>query len=251
MLKNPEEQTLTQHLSELRNRLIYCLVAILLIFLACYHFSQNIYDFLLQPLLEIIGDGEGKRMIYTSLTEGFTTYLKLSFVSALFFAFPFIAIQFYLFIAPALYKKEKKFILAILIASPLLFLAGTIMVYEMILPLAFKFFVSFQNLNPINSLPIELEAKIGEYLSLVMQMVFAFGIAFQLPILLICLVKFGILSVESLRKKRRYWIVIIFAIAAVITPPDAISQIALAIPMILLYEISILISSKITKNNDK
>ncbi|MFT5703464.1 MAG: sec-independent protein translocase protein TatC [Rickettsiales bacterium] len=251
MLKKPEEQTLTQHLSELRNRLIYCLVAILLIFLACYHFSQNIYDFLLQPLLEIIGDGEGKRMIYTSLTEGFTTYLKLSFVSALFFAFPFIAIQFYLFIAPALYKKEKKFILAILIASPLLFLAGTIMVYEMILPLAFKFFVSFQNLNPINSLPIELEAKIGEYLSLVMQMVFAFGIAFQLPILLICLVKFGILSVESLRKKRRYWIVIIFAIAAVITPPDAISQIALAIPMILLYEISILISSKITKNNDK
>ena len=130
---------------------------------------------------------------------------------------------------------------------PLLFLLGSIIVYKLVLPLAFKFFLSFQNLNPINSLPIELEAKIGEYLDLVMQMIFAFGIAFQLPIILICLVKFGILSVESLRKKRKYWIVIIFSIAAVITPPDVLSQVTLALPMILLYEIAIIISSKIIK----
>ena len=123
------------------------------------------------------------------------------------------------------------------------------MVYELVLPLAFMFFLSFQNFNPTNSLPIELEAKIGEYLDLVMQLIFAFGIAFQLPILLICLVKFGILSVDNLRKKRKYWIVIIFSVAAVITPPDVLSQILLALPMILLYEIAIIISSKITKKN--
>ena len=129
-----------------------------------------------------------------------------------------------------------------------LFLIGAVMVYYLVLPLAFKFFLSFQNLNPVGTLPIELEAKIGEYLDLIMQMIFAFGIAFQLPIILICLVKFGILSADGLKKKRKYWIVIIFAIAAVITPPDVLSQITLALPMILLYEIAIIISAKITKN---
>ena len=244
-----KEQTVTEHLIELRNRLFYCIVAILLAFVLCYHFAQNIYDFLLQPLLAAFGDQSSKRIIYTSLTEAFITYLKLSLTSAIFFTFPFIAFQIYLFIAPALYKKEKKFILAIMFFCPFLFLIGAIMVYELVLPLAFKFFLSFQNFNPTNSLPIELEAKIGEYLDLVMQLIFAFGIAFQLPILLICLVKFGILSVDNLRKKRKYWIVIIFSVAAVITPPDVLSQILLALPMILLYEIAIIISSKITKKN--
>jgi sec-independent protein translocase protein TatC len=242
-----KEQTLTEHLIELRNRLVYSAVAVLLAFFLSYYFAQNIYDFLLQPLLKAFGEHSNKRIIYTNLTEAFITYLRLSLTSAVFFAFPFIASQLYLFIAPALYKKEKKFVLAIMFFCPLLFLLGSIIVYKLVLPLAFKFFLSFQNLNPINSLPIELEAKIGEYLDLVMQMIFAFGIAFQLPIILICLVKFGILSVESLRKKRKYWIVIIFSIAAVITPPDVLSQVTLALPMILLYEIAIIISSKIIK----
>ncbi len=247
MSQEIKEQTLTEHLIELRNRLAYSAVAVLLAFFLSYYFAQNIYDFLLQPLLKAFGEHSNKRIIYTNLTEAFITYLRLSLTSAVFFAFPFIASQLYLFIAPALYKKEKKFVLAIMFFCPLLFLLGSIIVYKLVLPLAFKFFLSFQNLNPINSLPIELEAKIGEYLDLVMQMIFAFGIAFQLPIILICLVKFGILSVESLRKKRKYWIVIIFSIAAVITPPDVLSQVTLALPMILLYEIAIIISSKIIK----
>lgn len=247
MSQEIKEQSLTEHLIELRNRLVYSAVAVLLAFFLSYYFAQNIYDFLLQPLLKAFGEHSNKRIIYTNLTEAFITYLRLSLTSAVFFAFPFIASQLYLFIAPALYKKEKKFVLAIMFFCPLLFLLGSIIVYKLVLPLAFKFFLSFQNLNPINSLPIELEAKIGEYLDLVMQMIFAFGIAFQLPIILICLVKFGILSVESLRKKRKYWIVIIFSIAAVITPPDVLSQVTLALPMILLYEIAIIISSKIIK----
>ncbi len=249
------EQTLTEHLIELKKRLIYCLLAILIGFCASYHFAENIYNFLLQPLAECLGGQNGynggQKIIYTNLTEAFLTYLRLSLLASVFFTFPFLALQFYLFIAPALYKKEKNFILAILFFCPSLFFLGALMVYKLVLPLAFKFFLSFQNFDPKNALPIELQAKISEYLDLVIQLIFAFGIAFQLPIILICLVKFGVLSVEGLKKKRKYWIVIIFVIAAVITPPDVLSQFSLALPMILLYEISIIISSKITKQNAK
>jgi sec-independent protein translocase protein TatC len=250
-----KEQTLIEHLGELKKRLIYCLLAVLIAFCFSYHFADNIYNFLLQPLIDCLASGdkniENQRIIYTSLVEAFLTYIKLSLLAALFFTFPFLALQLYLFVAPALYKTEKNFTLAILFFCPLLFLLGTLMVYELVLPLAFKFFVSFQNFNPQNGFPVELEAKISEYLDLVVQLIFAFGIAFQLPIILICLVKFGILSIESLKKKRKYWIVIIFVIAAIITPPDVLSQLLLAFPMILLYEISIIISSKIIKNSKK
>jgi sec-independent protein translocase protein TatC len=247
-----KEQTLVEHLGELKKRFIYCLVAILIGFFVSYHFADHIYNFLLQPLVDLIGvepigGQNGQKIIYTNLTEAFLTYLKLSLLASIFLTSPFLALQFYLFISPALYKKEKNFILAILFFCPALFFMGALMVYKLVLPLAFKFFLSFQNLNPKNSLPIELQAKISEYLDLVMQLIFAFGVAFQLPIILICLVKFGILSVEGLRKKRKYWIVIIFSIAAVITPPDVLSQFALALPMLLLYEISIIVSAKITK----
>lgn len=245
-----KEQTIIEHLVELKQRLIYCLIAVLLGFFISYYFADNIYKFLLQPLVDALGGKDGQRIIYTSLTEAFLTYLKLSLLSAVFFTSPFLALQFYLFIAPALYKKEKNFILAILFFCPALFFLGALMVYKIVFPLAFKFFLSFQKFNPQNSLPIELQAKISEYLDLVIQLIFAFGLAFQLPIILICLVKFGILSVDSLRKKRKYWIVIIFTVAAVITPPDVLSQFSLAIPMILLYEIAIIISSHITKNSN-
>lgn len=244
------EQTIIEHLTELKQRLIYCLIAVLLGFFISYYFADNIYKFLLQPLVDALDGKGGQRIIYTSLTEAFLTYLKLSLLSAVFFTSPFLALQFYLFVAPALYKKEKNFILAILFFCPALFFLGALMVYKLVFPLAFKFFLSFQNFNPQNSLPIELQAKISEYLDLVIQLIFAFGLAFQLPIILICLVKFGILSVEGLRRKRKYWIVIIFTIAAVITPPDVLSQLSLALPMVLLYEIAIIISSKITKNHD-
>ena len=243
-----KEQTLIEHLVELKKRIIYCLLAILIGFFLSYHFAGDIYNFLLQPLVKCLGNNSDQKIIYTNLTEAFVTYLRLSLLSSICLTFPFLALQLYLFIAPALYRKEKNFILAILIFCPTLFFAGAAMVYELVLPLAFKFFISFQNLDPKNTLPIELQAKISEYLDLIIQLIFAFGIAFQLPIILVCLVKFGILSVNGLRKNRKYWIVIIFIIAAVITPPDVLSQLSLALPMILLYEISIIISSKITKN---
>ncbi|MFT6332811.1 MAG: sec-independent protein translocase protein TatC [Lentimonas sp.] len=236
-----KEQTLSDHLKELKIRLIYCLAALLLAFALSYNFSSQIYNFLTQPLIASFENPLDQRIIYTNLTEAFFTYLKLSFLAAFFFTFPFIALQFYLFLAPALYKKEKKFTLNIIFFCPLLFILGSVMLYEIVLPLAFKFFISFQNLNPPEALPVELETKISEYLSLVTKMLFAFGFAFQMPIILICLVKFGVLSLESLKKKRKYWIVAIFTIAAIITPPDLISQITLALPMILLYEISIII----------
>jgi sec-independent protein translocase protein TatC len=241
-----KNQTLTGHLTELRNRLIYCVIALLLCFAACYYFADQIYNFLLQPLQKAIANGE-KRMIYTSLLEGFLTYVKLSFTAAFFFAFPFIAAQFYLFLAPALYKKEKKFTLRLLFYCPFLFFLGASMVYFMVMPMAFEFFLSFENLNPQNGLPIELEAKISEYLSLITWLIFAFGIAFQMPLLIICLVKFGLISVQTLQQKRKYWIVIIFAIAAIITPPDILSQFALALPMMALYEMAILACLKINK----
>lgn len=247
---NDKNLTLTEHLIELRQRLVYCVITILIFFAISYYFAQTIYDFLLQPLSKEYGDSSDGKIIYTNLTEAFLTYLKLSLLSALFFSLPVIATQIYLFIAPALYKKEKRLILAVLIFCPLLFLAGAVLVYYLILPLAFKFFLSFQSLAPSQGLPIKLEAKISEYLDLIIQLIFAFGMAFQLPIVLVMLVRFGILSVEDLRKKRKYWIVIIFIIAAVITPPDVLSQISLALPMILLYEIAIIVSSYLTKDKN-
>jgi sec-independent protein translocase protein TatC len=251
MTKDPKI-TLTAHLIELRARLIICVLTILIFFGISYYFAENIYNFLTSPLAEIYQNHEGKRMIYTSLTEAFTTYIKLSFLSSLFFSFPIIATQFYLFIAPGLYKSEKKTTLLALISSPLLFLMGAALAYYMIFPLSFKFFLSFEVFHNGNNLPIELEAKISEYLDLVIQLIFAFGIAFQLPILLIFLVKIGMLTTESLRAKRKYWIVAFFAIAAVCTPPDVLSQISLAVPLVLLYEISIIISTKITtKEHDR
>lgn len=241
--------TLTEHLIELRSRLIFCVVTILIFFGISYYFAQDIYNFLTAPLSEIYHDHSGKRMIYTSLTEAFTTYIKLSFLSSLFFSFPIIATQFYLFIAPGLYKSEKKLTLSILISSPILFLLGAALAYYLIFPLCFKFFLGFEVFHNDNNLPIELEAKISEYLDLVVQIIFAFGLAFQMPILLIILVKLGLISVEGLRAKRKYWIVAFFAIAAVFTPPDVLSQISLAVPLVLLYEISIIISAKLTKQS--
>ncbi|MDA0902064.1 MAG: twin-arginine translocase subunit TatC [Proteobacteria bacterium] len=242
--------TLTQHLIELRQRLVYCLIALFVIFVISYVFSQEIFNFLLQPLLEVYGEGSNKRVIYTGPAEAFMTYVKISFLSAIFFSLPIIITQFYLFIAPGLYKSEKKLTLSILLSSPLLFIAGAALAYYLVFPLAFKFFVSFESSDMVQALPIELEARISEYLKLVIQFIFAFGIAFQLPILLIFLVRAGVISIQTLKSKRKYWILLIFIIAAILTPPDVLSQIALAVPMMLLYEIAILISAKITKKID-
>lgn len=255
MTRDPEDtiddkpMPLIDHLMELRTRLLWSIGAFAICFAVCYYFSAQIYGFLAQPLADILqhqGGGD-RRMIFTALYEAFFTYLKVAFFGAVFFSFPIWATQLWLFIAPGLYRSEKKAVTPFLIASPFLFVAGAALAYYFIFPLAWKFFISFETAPDSGGLPVQLEAKVSEYLSLVMQMILAFGLAFQMPVLLTLLCRVGILQVETLRKGRRYAIVGIFVVAAVITPPDIISQVGLALPMLLLYELSIWAALWMTK----
>jgi len=234
------QMPLLDHLIELRNRLMYACGAILIGFLGCYFFADEIYNFLVAPLADIYQGQTGRRMIYTGLTEAFFTYLKVAFWAGAFLTFPFVAAQLWLFIAPGLYRKEKQAFLPFLIATPILFFMGGAMVYYVIFPLAWRFFVSFETPGGPGTLPIELEARVSEYLSLVMKLIFAFGLAFQLPVALTLMGRVGLITAEQLSRNRKFAIVGIFAVAAIITPPDVISQIGLGVPIILLYEISII-----------
>jgi len=242
-----EEMSLIDHLTELRKRLLWSFIYIIIIFCVCFYFAGDLFYFLAKPLVNLLNVDEGQGFIYTALQEAFFTELKIAFFFSLFFAFPLIAIQIWKFIAPGLYKHEKNAFLPFLVATPILFFAGGAMVYYLIAPLAWNFFLSYQNMGS-SGVPIRLEAKMGEYLSLMMRFIFAFGLAFQLPVALGLMAKVGIVTHTSLKKFRKYAIVIAFLAAAFLTPPDPFSQISLALPIILLYEISIYIAKIIQKN---
>tara|TARA_B100000401_G_scaffold397005_1_gene306852 strand:- start:93 stop:869 length:777 start_codon:yes stop_codon:yes gene_type:complete len=240
------------HLTELRRRLISSLIFLAVLFIICYIFSDHIYGFLVEPYANAVKDDNvERRLIFTALQETFLTYLKVSFFAAFFATSPFILIQIWKFIAPGLYKHEKKAIMPYLVLTPILFLLGGMLVYYLIMPLAIKFFLSFESVGLSTNLPIQLEAKVNEYLSLVMKLIFAFGLSFQLPIVLSLLARVGFIDAKFLKERRKYVVVIIFAAAAILTPPDPITQIGLAVPLLLLYELSILSVNIIESKNLK
>jgi len=230
------------HLSELRSRLLNSLVFFVVVFIISYYFSEEIYRYLVKPYSDtIIEKNLDRKLIFTALHEAFLTYLKVAFFSAIFFTSPVFLSQIWKFIAPGLYQNEKKAFLPFLILTPVLFLFGGLLVYYLIMPLAINFFLSFEFLGSSQSIPIQLEAKVNEYLSLIMRLIFAFGLSFQLPVVLSLLAKVGFIDSKFLTDRRKYFVVIIFAFAAILTPPDPITQIGLALPLLLLYEVSIII----------
>ena len=231
---------LIEHLVELRRRLLYSVVVFFAVFVVCFIYSQEIYGFLVQPLSDALGDKPGKRLIYTGLPELLFTQLKVAFFAALMVSFPVIAAQIWLFVAPGLYRNEKKAFLPFLVATPTLFALGASLAYFVVFPIAWRFFLSLES-GAIggSDLPVEFEGKVNEYLAIVMKLIFAFGFSFLVPVGLTLAGRSGLISSTWLRQKRKYAVVLTFAAAAILTPPDPFTQIALGLPILVLYEISI------------
>ncbi len=258
---------LMEHIIEFRNRLVYSVITLLIAFIICYLISQELFNFLVRPLVQALGDDlEGRRMIFTGLHEAFFTNIKIAFFVALFVSFPIIATQIWAFVAPGLYKNEKSAFLPFLVMTPILFFLGGALAYELVMPLAWSFLLGFESNGNASiytqaftaltehfpallpylpapstamTLPIQAETRVSEYLSLSMKLIFAFGLCFQLPVLLTLLGRVGLVSSAGLKAKFKYAVVFAFIAAAILTPPDPLSQITLAIPIIILYAISI------------
>lgn len=255
-LDDDGSMSLIDHLVELRNRIGMVLIGFVVIFMACfikpfgsgsYNIAELVYLFLQAPLAD---RPEVNRMIFTALHEGFFTQVKVAFFVSISVTFPFILLQVWRFVAPGLYNNEKKAVYPFLLATPILFALGAAMVYYVVIPLAWDFFLSFEVQGSDSALAIEVEPRISEYLSLVMRLMFAFGLSFELPVLLLLLVRAGLLSSTTLSSGRKYAILLAFVAAAILTPPDVISQILLAVPIILLYELSI-IGARIIEKPDE
>ncbi len=244
---NDKKMPLLEHLVELRQRLLYSILAFFACFIIAYYFHTEIFNFLVAPLQHVFDGQSGRRMIFTAPTEAFFTYIKVAFFTGVCLAFPVIAGQLWMFVAPGLYKHERNAFLPFIVATPVMFTFGAALLYYVVLPVALQFFASFEVPAGEGALPIQMEAKMSEYLSLVMTLILAFGISFELPVLLLLLVRVGIVSAAALAEKRRYAIVGVVAFAGLVTPPDVMSQLSLAIPMYLLYESSIWIGYLIEK----
>lgn len=232
------EAPLMEHLLELRTRLLRCVYALLAAFAVCMYFADDIFALLARPLTEAFPPGQGK-LIYTKLYEAFFVEVKVALFAAFFVSFPVIANQLWAFVAPGLYAKEKRAFLPFLIATPVLFTAGASMAYFLVMPTAFKWFLGFQ--GDKGGLHLEALPGTGDYLGLVMQFILAFGISFLLPVLLMLLNRAGIVTRDQLVSARRYVVVAIFVVAAIATPPDVVSQLMLAIPLLVLFEGTLII----------